>query len=69
MWIALTGAHVQVFAGHRARCTCGGFSVDGKKVITGSEDGTVRIWNPKTAAVEFVVSGSACILIFNADSA
>lgn len=37
----------KVFAGHEGGVSCGMFSSDGKYVITGGEDGTVRVWNPK----------------------
>ena len=44
MWLALTGECMQVFAGHEAGVTCGGFTSDGAAVVTGSADGTVRVW-------------------------
>eukprot|EP01111_Echinosteliopsis_oligospora_P007755 TRINITY_DN2303_c0_g1_i1.p1 TRINITY_DN2303_c0_g1~~TRINITY_DN2303_c0_g1_i1.p1 ORF type:complete len:425 (+),score=135.27 TRINITY_DN2303_c0_g1_i1:51-1325(+) len=46
MWTS-TGTMMGVFAGHAAEVGCGGFSPDGKKIVTGSGDGSVKIWNPK----------------------
>jgi hypothetical protein len=38
-----------VFAGHEADVTCGAFAGGaGKAVVTGSADGSVRQWNPRT---------------------
>lgn len=38
-----------VLAGHTAAVTCGQFLPDGKRIITGSEDGSFIIWDPKTS--------------------
>eukprot|EP00668_Euglena_longa_P044071 GGOE01058659.1.p1 GENE.GGOE01058659.1~~GGOE01058659.1.p1 ORF type:complete len:435 (-),score=150.04 GGOE01058659.1:414-1652(-) len=43
------GELMQLFSGHGGRVTCGTITVDGKLLITGSEDGTIRVFNPKTA--------------------
>lgn len=45
------------FNGHEQPITCGGFTPDGNMVITGSEDGTVRIWKPKTGELHKKLSG------------
>ena len=37
----------QVFAGHEDEVTCGMFTSNGRSVVTGSLDGTCRVWNPK----------------------
>jgi WD40 repeat protein len=48
MWNARDGALMQVFAGHSASVSCGGFAPDGKSVATGSSDGSLRLWAPRT---------------------
>lgn len=41
---------LQVFVGHESSVTCGAFTPDGKWAVSGSGDGTVRIWAPRTGA-------------------
>ena len=43
-----------MFAGHDGGVTCGLFSRDGKNVCSGGEDGSVRVWAPKTGACKHV---------------
>ncbi|MDP2438887.1 MAG: WD40 repeat domain-containing protein [archaeon] len=50
MWNVPRGRCMQVFSGHGGYVTCGTFSNNGKKLITGSADSTLRIWNPQTAS-------------------
>lgn len=42
------GQCMQVFTGHQAGVTCGGFTPNGKLVVSASLDGTARVWNPRT---------------------
>lgn len=49
MWAA-NGQVMQVFTGHTAPVACGGFTPDGKLVVTGSEDSTLIVWDPKSGA-------------------
>jgi WD40 repeat protein len=48
---------MQVFAGHQGEVTCGAFSGNGKLVLTGSADGSIRVWNPKTGTCAFTFEG------------
>ena len=41
---------MQVFAGHAGPVTSGLFTRDGRLLVTGGEDGSVRVWAPKTGA-------------------
>ena len=45
-----TGLHLAVLRGHTAAVTLLTISADGAEVSTGSEDGTIRIWNSTTGA-------------------
>lgn len=42
-----SGRNMAVFSGHTSSVTCGKFLPDGKRLITGSEDGSFIIWDPK----------------------
>lgn len=48
---------MQVFVGHEGPVSSGMFTKDGKHVATGGDDGTVRIWNPKTGACKHCFEG------------
>lgn len=52
-----TGQCVQVFAGHDGAVSSGCFTSDGKAVCSGGEDGSVRIWAPKTGICKHVFEG------------
>ena len=59
MWLAATGACMQVFTGHAGPVTCGGFTADGKLIVTGGGEGdaSLRIWDPKSGECKHVVQG------------
>ncbi|CAI0461176.1 unnamed protein product [Linum tenue] len=57
MWNADRGAVLQVFPGHSKPVTCGDFTPDGKTVCTGSDDMSLRIWNPRTGESVYVIKG------------
>lgn len=48
MWNAAKCKFMVAFAGHEDAISCGGFTSDGKLVVTGSLDTSVRVWNPTT---------------------
>ncbi|KAJ3277779.1 hypothetical protein HK104_002979 [Borealophlyctis nickersoniae] len=56
MWSVPSGTCMAVFTGHADSVTCGQFTPDGKTVVTGSVDGTVISWNPKTAGAQLRMS-------------
>jgi WD40 repeat protein len=45
---ATTGAQVKVLAGHTERVTAVRFSPNGSTLVSASQDGTIRLWNPHT---------------------
>lgn len=45
IWDALTGAHLLSFAGHQNRMMSITFCPDGKSIVTGGDDGMIRIWD------------------------
>ena len=57
MWNGDDGALMQVFSGHSERVSCGGFTPDGKQVVTGSYDGSLRVWQPRTGTCEHLFRG------------
>ncbi|ORX48583.1 WD40 repeat-like protein [Hesseltinella vesiculosa] len=56
MWAMPSGKFMNIFNGHSGPVTAGGFTPDGKKIVSVSEDSTMIIWDPKTAAAEFRLS-------------
>eukprot|EP01105_Mastigella_eilhardi_P002428 TRINITY_DN12_c0_g5_i1.p1 TRINITY_DN12_c0_g5~~TRINITY_DN12_c0_g5_i1.p1 ORF type:complete len:366 (-),score=65.33 TRINITY_DN12_c0_g5_i1:23-1120(-) len=59
MWHAQQGRCMTVFAGHTGAVTCGCFTPSGVQLCTGSEDGTVRVWDPKSGAPTTCISTSS----------
>ncbi|PIA15769.1 putative angio-associated migratory cell protein [Coemansia reversa NRRL 1564] len=51
MWSLPGGDFMNVFNGHSAPVTCGQFTPSGRNIVSGAEDGTLIIWDPKSAAV------------------
>lgn len=50
---------LQVFTGHSGSVTCGGFTPNGKQVVTGGGEGdaTLRVWDPKSGECVVTVTG------------
>ena len=46
-----TGSLVRTFSGHLSEVTCMAFSPDGRRVLTGSEDDTAKLWDMRTGAL------------------
>ncbi|EOD28621.1 hypothetical protein EMIHUDRAFT_418542 [Emiliania huxleyi CCMP1516] len=58
MWKVPEGAVMQIFSAHSASVSYGGFANGGRSVITASEDGTIRLWNPRAGTVEHCTHAS-----------
>ncbi|CAG8490317.1 1111_t:CDS:10, partial [Acaulospora colombiana] len=50
MWQLPSGNCMNVFSGHSKAVTVGQFTPDGKKIVSGSDDSSLIIWDPKTAS-------------------
>ena len=53
-----SGDNMNVFSGHTAASTCGKFTPDGKRLITGSEDGSFIVWDPRTGSPIYKLTAS-----------
>jgi WD40 repeat protein len=45
LWDFETGMELKQFVGHTGNVWCVAFSSDGNRVLSGSQDGTLRIWS------------------------
>lgn len=55
VWDRRTGEHLAILSGHTGPVTDLTFTPDGRKLVTASVDGTARVWNPRTGALEIVL--------------
>lgn len=51
--IVPSGNTMHVLAGHTGAVNAGAFTPDGKKIISGCQDGTLIVWDPKTGQPDF----------------
>ena len=49
-WDASTGAELNVLMGHMKQVLSVAFSPDGTRIVSGSEDSSVRVWDASTGA-------------------
>ncbi len=57
MWNAPTGLCMQVLTGHSGAVTAGGFTADGKRIVSVGEDATLRVWDPKQGTAQVTWHG------------
>lgn len=51
MWQLPSGNVMNVFSGHTGSVTSGRFTPDGRKLVSTSDDGSLIVWDPRSAAV------------------
>ncbi|KAI9489995.1 WD40-repeat-containing domain protein [Zychaea mexicana] len=57
MWAMPSGKFMNIFNGHAGAVTAGHFTADGKKIVSVAEDCTMIVWDPKSAAAMYRLSG------------
>lgn len=77
MWQLPSGNTMNVFSGHTGSVTCGRFTPDGRKLVSASDDGSLIVWDPRSAAVlakvgdddtRFALDGGITSLCISPDS-
>ncbi|KAF9330457.1 hypothetical protein BG006_006582, partial [Podila minutissima] len=56
MWTVPSGAFMNVFNSHSGPVTSGMYTPDGKKIVAVSEDCSLIVWDPKSAAATFRIT-------------
>lgn len=58
MWnVAEEGMMMSLFSGHSDAVSCGGFTPNGRRVVTGSMDASLKLWDPHTGSCLHTFSG------------
>ncbi len=57
MWDADTGTKKLDLKGHTGAVRSVAFSLDGKRILTGSEDQTARVWDAETGTEKLALKG------------
>ena len=57
VWDAATGALLNTLEGHSSGVVCVSCSADSTKIVSGSEDKTVRVWDAATGALPNTLEG------------
>ncbi|CAM0139526.1 60S ribosomal subunit assembly or modification protein [Umbelopsis sp. WA50703] len=58
MWAMPSGKFMNIFNGHAAPVTAGEFTADGKHIVSVSEDSSLIVWDPKSAASLVKLTGA-----------
>jgi len=62
-----TGTLIHTFTGHTAQVNCLSFSSDGKRLVSGSNDATIRIWNINTGYHIVLLSDKEEWIVYDQD--
>lgn len=57
LWDAVSGSHQKLLEGHSGRVNCVVFSLDGKYLLTGSNDQTIKLWDAHTGGLLKTLQG------------
>ncbi|NLX96015.1 MAG: hypothetical protein GXY83_07555 [Rhodopirellula sp.] len=70
LWDAENGNPLAALEGHTSLVTALAFSSDGKRLVSGSQDKTVRIWDVRSAKelIRFETAGSVCAVAISPDN-
>ncbi len=55
---AKSGTAIKSLYGHNDACSAGSFSLDGKMLLTASNDKTVKVWELKTSHCKYTIRGN-----------
>jgi len=64
VWDAVTGEIVVTLAGHEASIRSASFSPDGKRIISGSEDRTIRVWDTSRSKGQMLIRSDSFSWVF-----
>jgi hypothetical protein len=57
VWDADSGAQLACLTGHQDLVTSVAFAPDGRRILSGSDDRTVRVWDAETGTCQEVIQG------------
>ena len=57
VWDADKGTEILTLKGHTGRVTSVAFSPDGKRIVSGSEDSTVKVWDADKGTETLTLKG------------
>jgi RNA polymerase sigma factor (sigma-70 family) len=62
LWDTATGKMLHAIAGHRSKVTRAAFAPDGKSLVTGGEDGALRVWDVAGGKEQLRLNGKQGVL-------